>query len=111
MCREIMEAMWIPKNYIYAYVLAVLYTYFLTIPGPTSMYWAYGDTLLHHSNAFGVLPPSKARNVSIIAMILHQVYLWSKLYCITYIEKMRGNMSQIFNMIIIIKLHFADFCS
>lgn len=72
LCVEIMEAMWKPKNYKYAYVCCVLYTYLLTIPNSTSVYWAYGDILLHNSNAFGVLPPSMARNVSIIAMIAHQ---------------------------------------
>lgn len=72
LCIELMEAMWKPKNYKYAYVAAVLYTYFLTIPDSVSVYWAYGDILLHNSNAFGVLPKSKMKNVSIIAMILHQ---------------------------------------
>lgn len=72
LCIELMEAMWKPKNYKYAYAAAVLYTYFLTIPDSVSVYWAYGDILLHNSNAFGVLPKSKMKNVSIIAMILHQ---------------------------------------
>eukprot|EP01018_Ginkgo_biloba_P027958 Gb_28004 [translate_table: standard] len=72
LCIELMEAMWKPKSYKYAYIAAVLYTYILTIPDSVSVYWAYGDTLLHNSNAFGVLPPSKMKNVSIIAMILHQ---------------------------------------
>ncbi|XP_077218757.1 auxin transporter-like protein 2 [Tasmannia lanceolata] len=72
LCIELMEAMWKPRNYKYAYICAVLYTYFLTIPNSVSVYWAYGDILLHRSNAFGVLPPSKMKNVCIIAMILHQ---------------------------------------
>jgi auxin influx carrier (AUX1 LAX family) len=73
LCVEIMEAMWKPKNYKYAYICCVLYTYLLTIPNSVSVYWAYGDVLLHHSNAFSVLPPSAARNVAIVAMIAHQV--------------------------------------
>lgn len=72
LCIELMEAMWKPRNYKYAYVTAVLYTYFLTVPDSVSVYWAYGDTLLHNANAFGVLPHSKMKNVAIIAMILHQ---------------------------------------
>ncbi len=68
-----MEAMWKPKHYKYAYICCVLYTYLLTIPNSVSVYWAYGDVLLHHSNAFSVLPPSAARNVAIVAMIAHQV--------------------------------------
>jgi auxin influx carrier (AUX1 LAX family) len=75
-----LEAMWKPKNYKYAYVFCVLYTYLLTIPNSTSVYWAYGDILLHNSNAFGVLPPSMARNVSIIAMIAHQVHILTFLF-------------------------------
>lgn len=72
-CREIMEAMWQPKKYKYSYFFAVLYTYLLTIPDSIAVYWAYGDTLLTRSNAFAVLPPSTMKNVSIIAMIMHQV--------------------------------------
>lgn len=72
LCVEIMEAMWKPKHYKYAYICCVLYTYLLTIPNSVSVYWAYGDVLLHHSNAFSVLPPSAARNVAIVAMIAHQ---------------------------------------
>ncbi|KAG9459444.1 hypothetical protein H6P81_003952 [Aristolochia fimbriata] len=72
LCIELMEAMWKPQKYKYVYAYAVLYTYLLTIPDSVSVYWAYGDMLLHRSNAFAVLPPSKAKNVCIIAMILHQ---------------------------------------
>uniref|UniRef100_A0A0D6R7N8 Amino acid transporter transmembrane domain-containing protein n=1 Tax=Araucaria cunninghamii TaxID=56994 RepID=A0A0D6R7N8_ARACU len=72
LCIELMEAMWKPKNYKYAYMAAVLYTYLLTVPDSVAVYWAYGDTLLHNSNAFGVLPHSTMKNVAIIAMILHQ---------------------------------------
>lgn len=73
LCSELMEAMWKPQRYKYSYIFAVLYTYLLTIPDSVSVYWAYGDILLHKSNAFGVLPPSKTKNVCIISMILHQV--------------------------------------
>ncbi|MQM07823.1 hypothetical protein Taro_040669 [Colocasia esculenta] len=69
---ELMEAMWKPQRYKYAYIGAVLYTYLLTIPDSVAVYWAYGDTLLHRSNAFGVLPPSKTKDICIISMILHQ---------------------------------------
>ncbi|XP_058082542.1 auxin transporter-like protein 4 isoform X2 [Magnolia sinica] len=69
---ELMEAMWKPNKYKYVYICTVLYTYLLTIPNSVAVYWAYGDILLHRSNAFGVLPPSKTKNVCIIAMILHQ---------------------------------------
>ncbi|XP_068658383.1 auxin transporter-like protein 1 [Aristolochia californica] len=72
LCIELMEAMWKPQKYKFVYIYAVLYTYLLTIPDSVSVYWAYGDILLHRSNAFAVLPPSKAKNVCIIAMILHQ---------------------------------------
>lgn len=71
--REIMEAMWKPRNYKYSYAAAVAYTYLLTVPDSVSVYWAYGDEMLTHSNAFAVLPPSPYKNVAIVAMILHQV--------------------------------------
>lgn len=72
---ELMEAMWKPQRYKWAYAAAVLYTYLLTIPDSVAVYWAYGDILLHRSNAFGVLPQSTFKNVCVISMILHQVRL------------------------------------
>ncbi|KAL5996202.1 hypothetical protein ACLOJK_026276 [Asimina triloba] len=53
LCIELMEAMWKPQRYKYSYMMAVLYTYLLTIPDSVAVYWAYGDILLHRSNAFG----------------------------------------------------------
>ena len=70
-----MEAMWKPQRYKWAYAAAVLYTYLLTIPDSVAVYWAYGDILLHRSNAFGVLPRSTFKDVCIVSMILHQVRL------------------------------------
>ncbi|ONK63357.1 uncharacterized protein A4U43_C07F14210 [Asparagus officinalis] len=72
LCIELMEAMWKPQRYKWAYAAAVLYTYILTIPDSVAVYWAYGDILLHRSNAFGVLPQSTFKNACIISMILHQ---------------------------------------
>ncbi|XP_058084118.1 auxin transporter-like protein 2, partial [Magnolia sinica] len=69
---ELMEAMWKPNKYKYVYIFAVLYIYLLTIPNSVAVYWAYGDILIQQLNAFGILPPSKMKNVCIIAMILHQ---------------------------------------
>ncbi|CAN6468218.1 unnamed protein product [Victoria cruziana] len=73
LCIELMEAMWRPKKYKYAYACAVLYTYLLTIPDSVAVYWAYGDVLHLRSNAFAVLPPSKMKNACIVCMILHQI--------------------------------------
>ncbi len=65
--------MWKPQKFKYIYLLATLYVFTLTIPSAVSMYWAFGDQLLNHSNAFSLLPRSKARDAAVILMLIHQV--------------------------------------
>lgn len=72
-CREIMHAMWKPAKYKYVYVACSLYVLFITIPHSYALYWAYGDKLLTHNNALGLLPTSNARDTALIFMIIHQV--------------------------------------
>ncbi|KAJ0715051.1 putative amino acid transporter, transmembrane domain-containing protein [Helianthus annuus] len=53
---EIMHAMWKPHKSKYIYLFATLYVFTLTLPSSAAVYWAFGDELLNHSNAFS-LPP------------------------------------------------------
>ncbi|XVF65746.1 hypothetical protein PTKIN_Ptkin09bG0274700 [Pterospermum kingtungense] len=69
---EIMHAMWKPQKFKYVYLLATLYVFTLTIPSAASVYWAFGDQLLSHSNAFSLLPRSAWRDVAVILMLIHQ---------------------------------------
>ncbi|KAJ9683780.1 hypothetical protein PVL29_016327 [Vitis rotundifolia] len=55
---EIMHAMWKPQKFKYIYLVATLYVFTLTIPSAVAVYWAFGDQLLDHSNAFSLLPQS-----------------------------------------------------
>ena len=50
-----MHAMWKPAKFKYIYLLATLYVFTLTLPSASAMYWAYGDELLTHANAFALL--------------------------------------------------------
>ena len=68
-----MHAMWRPRKFGWVYIAATLYTFTLTMPNSISVYWAYGDQMLTHSNALGILPPSVYRDIAIILMIIHQV--------------------------------------
>ena len=70
---EIMHAMWKPRKFKWVYLGATLYVFTLTLPSATSVYWAYGDQLLTHSNAFALLPRSHARDVAVVLMLIHQV--------------------------------------
>ncbi|KAB1217759.1 Auxin transporter-like protein 2 [Morella rubra] len=70
--REIMHAMWKPQKFKYIYLLATLYVFTLTLPSAIAMYWAYGDQLLTHSNAFALLPRTGWRNAAVILMLIHQ---------------------------------------
>ncbi|KVI06978.1 Amino acid transporter, transmembrane [Cynara cardunculus var. scolymus] len=53
---EIMHAMWKPQKFKYIYLFATFYVFTLTLPSAAAMYWAFGDQLLNHSNAFSLLP-------------------------------------------------------
>jgi auxin influx carrier (AUX1 LAX family) len=69
---EIMEATKRPSKFKFVYLAVVFYTFAVTIPSAVSTYWAFGDILLHRSNAFAVLPPSPWRTFAIVSIILHQ---------------------------------------
>nr|KJB76161.1 hypothetical protein B456_012G076100 [Gossypium raimondii] len=69
---EIMHAMWKPQKFKSIYLLATLYVFTLTIPSATSVYWAFGDQLLDHSNAFSLLPHSAWLDAAVILMLIHQ---------------------------------------
>ncbi|KAF7825555.1 auxin transporter-like protein 2 [Senna tora] len=69
---EIMHAMWKPKKFKFIYLLATLYVFTLTLPSAAAVYWAFGDRLLDHSNAFSLLPKTRFRDAAVILMLIHQ---------------------------------------
>ncbi|XP_047045823.1 auxin transporter-like protein 2 [Lolium rigidum] len=69
---EIMHAMWKPRKFKYIYLVATLYVFTLTLPSAATMYWAFGDALLTHSNAFSLLPKTGWRDAAVILMLIHQ---------------------------------------
>lgn len=75
--REIMHAMWKPQKFKCIYLIATLYVFTLTLPSASAVYWAFGDELLNHSNAFSLLPKNGWRDAAVILMLIHQVYIYS----------------------------------
>lgn len=71
-CREIMHAMWKPQKFKAIYLFATLYVLTLTLPSAAAVYWAFGDMLLNHSNAFSLIPRSPFRDMAVILMLIHQ---------------------------------------
>uniref|UniRef100_UPI003F778709 Auxin transporter protein 1,Soluble cytochrome b562 n=1 Tax=Arabidopsis thaliana TaxID=3702 RepID=UPI003F778709 len=69
---EIMHAMWKPQKFKYIYLMATLYVFTLTIPSAAAVYWAFGDALLDHSNAFSLMPKNAWRDAAVILMLIHQ---------------------------------------
>ncbi|XP_027349816.1 auxin transporter-like protein 4 [Abrus precatorius] len=69
---EVMHAMWEPKKFKYTYLFATLYVFTLTIPSASAVYWAFGDELLNHSNAFSLLPKTGFRDLAVSLMLIHQ---------------------------------------
>ena len=68
-----MHAMWKPQKFKLVYLVATLYVLTLTLPSAAAVYWAFGDMLLNHSNAFALLPRTGFRDTAIILMLIHQV--------------------------------------
>lgn len=87
--REIMHAMWKPQKFKYIYLVATLYVFTLTIPSAVAVYWAFGDQLLDHSNAFSLLPQTGFRDAAVILMLIHQVSIFflplPNFYCPYYL--------------------------
>lgn len=69
---EIMHAMWKPSKFKTIYLYATVYVWTLTLPSAIAVYWAFGDLLLDHSNAFSLLPKSGARDLAVVLMLIHQ---------------------------------------
>ncbi|KAK4276765.1 hypothetical protein QN277_014876 [Acacia crassicarpa] len=69
---EIMHAMWKPQKFKLIYLMATLYVLTLTLPSAAAVYWAFGDMLLTHSNAFSLLPRTGFRDIAVILMLIHQ---------------------------------------
>lgn len=70
-----MHAMWKPQKFKYIYLYATVYVFTLTLPSAIAVYWAFGDQLLDHSNAFSLLPRSGWRDTGVILMLIHQVHI------------------------------------
>lgn len=68
-----MHAMWKPQKFKAIYLLATVYVLTLTLPSASAVYWAFGDMLLNHANAFSLLPRSPFRDMAVILMLIHQV--------------------------------------
>lgn len=82
-----MHAMWKPQKFKYIYLIATLYVFTLTLPSASAMYWAFGDQLLNHSNAFSLLPKTRWRDAAVILMLIHQVSIFDfNLYVYNYVH-------------------------
>jgi hypothetical protein len=68
-----MESSRRPKRFKYVYIGVVLYTWLISYPSAIAPYWAFGETIIRQSNAFGILPSSPWRMIAIVLMVLHQV--------------------------------------
>ncbi|CAA3015132.1 Auxin transporter 3 [Olea europaea subsp. europaea] len=69
---EIMHAMWKPQKFKLTYLMSTIYVLTLTLPSASAVYWAFGDVLLYHANAFGFLPRTGFRDTAVILMLIHQ---------------------------------------
>lgn len=106
--REIMHAMWKPQKFKTIYLLATLYVLTLTLPSASAVYWAFGDQLLNHSNAFALLPRTGFRDTAVILMLIHQVIVeFNRKYCfVTILQVSADNYDWLF----ICAVHYIWIC-
>ncbi|XP_024528202.1 auxin transporter-like protein 1 [Selaginella moellendorffii] len=71
---ELAGSMWKPRDFKRVYFYVVLYTLTLTLPSASTVYWAFGDRMLHNANAFAVLPRTKFRDAAVVLIIIHQFF-------------------------------------
>ena len=69
--------MWKPEKFKGIYLMATAYVLTLTLPSAAAVYWAFGDLLLNHSNAFALLPKSSFRDLAVVLMLIHQVIFFN----------------------------------
>ncbi|CAM6068483.1 unnamed protein product [Sphagnum tenellum] len=69
---EIVESTRRPHRFKFVYIGVVLYTFLITYPSAIAPYWAFGETIIRQSNAFGILPSSPWRMTAIVLMVIHQ---------------------------------------
>ena len=81
-----MHAMWKPQKFKYIYLMATLYVFTLTIPSAAAVYWAFGDALLDHANAFSLMPKNAWRDAAVILMLIHQVYTYN-IFVLSFLSK------------------------
>lgn len=93
-----MHAMWKPQKFKYIYLVATLYVFTLTLPSAAAVYWAFGDQLLTHSNAFSLLPRSRWRDAGVILMLIHQVMIFYNFH--NQLQFLFFNLCSTFNLII-----------
>jgi auxin influx carrier (AUX1 LAX family) len=67
-----MESSRRPHRFKYVYIFVVLYTWLISYPSAIAPYWAFGETIIRQSNAFGILPKSPWRMTAIVLMVMHQ---------------------------------------
>ncbi len=82
--REIMESTRRPHRFKYVYIFVVLYTWLISYPSAIAPYWAFGETIIRQSNAFGILPSSPWRMTAIVLMVMHQVSHFSKIFSFSF---------------------------
>jgi auxin influx carrier (AUX1 LAX family) len=75
-----MESSRRPQRYKFVYIGVVLYTFLISYPSAIAPYWAFGETIVRQSNAFGFLPSSPWRMIAIVLMVIHQVSQLSMIF-------------------------------
>ena len=61
-----------PKIYDYAYALATIYVYVITLPTGIAGFHTFGRTAQGHSNAFYMYAKSPARDLGLGLMCFHE---------------------------------------
>ncbi|KAL4441475.1 hypothetical protein ABPG77_001979 [Micractinium sp. CCAP 211/92] len=76
MLLEVMDAMFAPYKFHKVFYISYSYVYTLVLPNSVFIFWGWPSQAAQYGNVYAYMPPSVARDFSIVLMVLHQVIVF-----------------------------------
>eukprot|EP00887_Chlorella_sp_A99_P002750 scaffold6.g2750.t1 len=76
MLLEVMDSMFHPYKFHKVFYASYSYVYTLIMPNSIFIYWGWPAQAAQYGNVYAYMPPSVARDFSIVLMVLHQVIVF-----------------------------------
>ncbi|PSC69121.1 auxin transporter 1 [Micractinium conductrix] len=76
MLLEVMDSMFRPYTFHKVFYSSYLYVFTLVLPNSVFILWGWPAQAAQYGNVYTYMPPSVARDISIVLMVLHQVIVF-----------------------------------